>query len=378
MAHQQEESKAANYEGLDRAEGSSSESTGHEVRFWRDPEDNVWEEILACPEEGRRRLAPDYCEFHLGQTDHGEETPEERSERLNAEYQAGIDELTERCGRLPFHQLDPLILDYHDLLRALMRSVGPKQLLLPAEEGEEVPRAYRVAHAVLDVTDDTTEEEMALKLIEGREDPTVFMFFESRKADERSGVWVQGRFIPDEAEVVEEEVVERPGVRLNAEIVSGLLEVIGLDENLERVGEPAQPHELKLRPKHDITAEERAVFNEFVKRDKENKVRVPREGEQDEWVWAYQWKSSGVAGWVRVGAPDSPFTYIGTERPEEVVEEYAEMFNVFNINSNLLGILEDEGVDLSEDLGLDEETINKGREAWKQDHSRSRKPKRRW
>jgi hypothetical protein len=376
MAHKQEEVAAANYTGLDRAEGTLSETTGHEVRFWSDENDNIWEEILGDPEDGRRRLAPDYCEFHVEQTIPEDESDEERISRLNAERQSILDEMVERCGRVPFHLIDPRVRTYHDLMRHLYKMVG-KNLFKPLEEGETrdaIPPAYRVDFILVD--DELSEEEMTLKIIEGTVDPLAFRLVTSIPKEERKGIWVRGQFIPDEEE--DSPVFRMEEVRINADLVEDFLAEMKLDENLQRLDEAAEIAELVFQPRHDITVEERAVFNEIIRRSKENKVRKPREGAQEDWIWAYQWKSGGVGGWVYVGGPDSTFTYLGTERPEEVVEEFAEMFDIFNVNANLIGMLEDEGIDVQKTLGVDDKTLERGRKHWNESHSRSRKPGRRW
>ena len=366
MAHKQEEVGVADYTGLDRAEGTLSESTGHEPRFYRDENDNVWEEILGDPDEGRRRVAPDYCEYTVEEE---ELEPEEALLQFKENRQRMIDELTERAGRFPFHVVDDKVLSYLNIVRSLMGHVG-KQCFREIEEDEVVPPAFRVQ--VIEIREDESDHRTVEEILRTIEyDPGIFVL-PMAKGDNRTGTTVRGVFIPDNDEEVEEKT---PNLALVEDMVNDFLELFDLDEYFNSVS--GDEHPTKLVPFHDITPDEKAIVNEIYERKEANIQRVPREGDVNEWVWAYQWKSSGVAGWLRVGAADNTFTYLGTERPDDVVEEHAEMFNVFNIHTNMIGMLEDMGVDLEEDLGLDAETIKTGREAWRADHSRSRRPKRR-
>jgi len=374
MTHKQETVPAANYEGLDRAEGALSETTGHEVRFWRDAGGEVWEEILGEPETGRRRLAPDYAEFHVQQEalDEGE-TSIDRKNRLRQEF---MDEIIHRCGRFPFHLFDSLIPSYHQLVDTFGQAVGAKNLFLPVVEDEVVPKAFRVQNLVLNLKGHESEDDVKELLRSIQRDHSIYSRVIVVKPSAEEGVWVRGEFIPDNPST-EEKSTDIAQVKLNSEVVSEILGILGLNEDLERLNGKCELCEYEIVPFHDITDTERDVVNEISQRRADNKVRVPREGGQDEWVWAYRWKSSGVAGWVRVGAPDSEFQFEGTQRPDDVINEFAHMFDTFNIHGNLLGMLEDAGVDLVGELGVDEKVVEGAREGWKKDHSRSRRPQRR-
>lgn len=387
MIHKQETVEAARVQGKDRAKGAMGPK-GEEARFWRvkpilteeaalaaalsgeAPEENedgvILEEILADGDALRRFVAPDDQEIDLG-----EHTPQAKEAHL-ADM---VERAREQFGELPFYFEDNMRTTFRTLQTTLIQSLGLAALeSVDIEEWNSTP-AFRRVNVIEDV-DLNTGNLPILK-------DGIFTVRIKEAEKEQSGTYVNGEFVPDEtleevaegkSKPLEDALKGRSGLRFKADLLDEMLALVGLDENLDEVPDPEAEVEegveefqyvgRKIVATPEVTQEILDFLSANLTMPPNILVR-PRAGRPEDWVWGYIWEKSGSARWHFIGDDESlkvfgEIEYLGTERPDNILEEWSHVFDPINIFSNSLAILEEEGFDLAE-LGYTEEQIERGR-----------------
>lgn len=397
--------------GLDRARGEVSEEGGHKPRFFRktvtDDEGNdkeiLLEEVLAKPDEGRRFVAPDEQEFDKGP--HSDAFMDEF-------YREFIEKSEEKWGFSTLDFVEPAAHTTRAIFDKVLRELGPAKALRPVEEGETVPPYLQVdlqfadpknpskfehhdhiftamvawgeKEAVVDTVIVNGEE---IEVTPEEDEGVGAETDSSQEDDSQEGgmnaedlevlkninpvAWAINAHIDREreakGEIVGSKIVGKLAFR--EDVVEDLFEVIKeefpIDENLE-VPEPTKLSERKRFLVRGLTQEQVDWTAQALEVPPNIEV-TPREGDKEDWVWGYLWETSEAASWHYVG--DGEFTLQGTERPDDILEEYAEVFDPTNIFTTDIMILIESDVDPLE-CGYTQEQVDKAKEMAKKNEWR--------